>query len=234
MINVYIVLTVEGRNTMIVDKTISLGDMLQLIIALVALYMAWIEFQRQKMEKMDTENKRKIIKRVISSVESIKKLPDILSKNEELMNKAMNFLRKYPVDQPEKWDSKALGMTGGMCKEAKNNIDLIRGNDVFEQVSEIYKILVKAEEKFSLSYGYSRYINDMREFIMMKKEFEEVSSNMDELIKKINEGDPFGPNDIVPILNKTCEFLKGFVGKFEIVISHVEELKIKYEESSVV
>ena len=211
------------------DGSLSVGDILQLVLAIAALLIAYYEFKRDKKERDKEKEEKKAMKEL---VDGITKLEDIKTACEEYkrkLEKYNNRLKELPLDKPQEWGADDLRAASAGLHDALELFNKLFERKVFDNYRNVYEDLLKNEERFSMSYGFSRYINGFRDFLSLEKMIKQIS---EEIAKLRDEKTDIGPNGLMSIWDSCYEFSREFLNKANVLIPLIDELGLKYSKQN--
>lgn len=196
------------------------------LLALIGVVIAILQYKneirenkRKKEQALVEEKNINMIKKIATQTESVKKFHKIQECKEKIgpsIGDPMNFPKLFPLFQ---------------------EMSLFY-DDFLEEIEPLYKQLVVNESSFSVSYGYGRYIDTFREFLLSKKDSEEFVK-MIFILSKINISGE-GIDDKNVLQQNRDYFLKVYsecnilfeklCDNVDKVVAMVNEIKIKYED----
>lgn len=194
------------------------------LLALIGVIIAVLQYKNDKRESkrkqeaaLLEEKNIRLIKDIAVQTKSVNKFDEIRDCKEKIgpyLNNLGNFPELFPLSQEL-----------AVCY-----------NELLSEIEPLYKQLVINESSFSVSYGYGRYIDAFREFLVSKKDCKEFAS----MIYALSEINVSGEGIDEQELQKNREIFAKIYNKFVIqfqklcdnvdkVVVLVEEIRIKYE-----
>ena len=187
-----------------------------IIIAALQFRIERIEYRRERERENETQKKKQVMKRISSQTESVGVLVELTDK--------VNKLSRLPFS-PE-INGEWFSMVQEVCLEYDKCKSCIES---------LYAELLTNESEFSLSYGYGRYIDAFREYLLLDVDVEIMGKNislMDHLSKQYAElqskGEKVNPEAYFNARNE----IKATVSKLNLLLRNIvlliNEIKIKY------
>ena len=213
------------------ETSLSVGDIFQIILAAIGLYIAWREYERSRREKKDEQMRKETVGQVLSAVNGIEEKFDEIIPKLKMIKNITDRLMCYPSDKPQEWPKESLMPLGGAIKEVDGVIGYIEKEEFFSKIRKIYELLVLNEDKFSMSYGYSRYIDALREYLKLENMRNGVKDELNPIIQSIMNKEPLQPKVLINFLGKNSDFLEQFESQTENILSLIKELQIRYQKN---
>lgn len=187
-----------------------------IIIAALQFRIERIEYRRERERENETQKKKQVMKRISSQTESVGVLVELTDK--------VNKLSRLPFS-PE-INGEWFSMVQEVCLEYDKCKSCIES---------LYAELLTNESEFSLSYGYGRYIDAFREYLLLDVDVEIMGKNillMDHLSKQYAELQSKGEKVNSEAYFNARNEIKATVSKLNLLLRNIvlliNEIKIKY------
>lgn len=190
---------------------------LGLLIAIIQIISEMREKRKDKKEEKKMNDEKNILIRLA------KTNTELLSTIDEFNNfyKAVEIVNTPEADATEKLQIYINAVAGCINKYV----------DFINQVYVIYRIMLRNEERFSMSYGFGRYIDAYRGFLQSRDIVRYAHSSYDELcefIKGYNANpDPIG---LAEHCDKVLQYMNRLKDALMFIVPYAEELNLKYSE----
>lgn len=198
-------------------------SVINIVIAVIGIIIAFLQFKierlerkRERIKEQEAKNKEAIMRNIAEQTKSLDELEKCLNTIKTFSE--MNFT-------PEK-EGELFSLFQDACLWYRKSSKIIES---------LYSELVKNEAEFSLSYGYGRYIDAFREFLLLDYKVEKIANDitlMFQLAKKYTEEQASGEKidvsryfeereDVFGIFNELGEYSRN-------ILMLVKEIRIKY------
>lgn len=197
-------------------------DIVGIVLAVIGVIIAVLQFRIDKRESKKEEEKEQERQNKVKIMESIVEKTNCLEDLDDLLTKA-----KATTGLNEKDMGELFNHLQNICLMYKKS---------YKEIGDIYYQLVKNESEFSLSYGYGRYIDVFRDYLLFSQEMDKVVNDifaMDAIAKKNAEAQRNGEEVDISYFdyrNHAIETMKLLDVKLTNVKALIEEIKIKYTE----
>lgn len=189
-----------------------------IILAVIGSVIAIVQIIGEIREKKKTKREER---RVDEEREIIRTLAIC---NQELVS-TINSLNKYN-DSVKSLD----GSTDGLQRFTDSMHRFIEDyNKLMEYVNNIYRKMLQNEERFSMSYGFSRYINVFRVFVQSKKILINTAMAREDFYKYIeSHRESSNPEELVKYANCINSQINILMGYLKEILPYSEEIELKY------
>ncbi len=213
------------------DPSFTIADILSLILTIAATYIAVMEYRRSSRETKEEEERKKGIHSILNKLSSIDSLYDDFESFSNGVSTVYPHVRKMSPDNPSSWSNGQLQLAGMLLGRFHSNIEKALQNTETNKngaLKELYEILLQYEDRFSMSYGYNRYIEVMGGFFLAKDNLADLNKRLDAFIKKITSDEVIGPADMVDMLSECYKTTNEYLISLQKTAFAVNELKLKY------
>ena len=215
------------------DCSFSLNEALQLLIALLALFIAWIEFRKMREEDKIKKANEVSLELILASLDDTDNLLLEIQQMYGKMSKTYYMFNKMgvPTKEPRSWTSEECYLAGAVLHYPKKCYEEILEkypDGYVPQLKSLYEHLVKSESMFSMSYGYGRFIDQLRPIISQGLQIKEMKESIDKL-----STESFDNYDIINVINKNKLFLDELVTNYKKLSPYITELVIRSKNEKV-
>lgn len=184
----------------------NINSIVNIIIALAALLIAYFQYKDQRMKKREEMKKETLIRDIISECSSIYGIKDEIEKSFRILSD----VEKNSTERVSKY-----------LPEVQNI--LVHIKDFDKTLKNVYSELVKNESMFSLSYGYGRYIDAFRIYLS-----KDMAGKSAEIVFKLFDSMKHDQSKCDKLFESLVDSMNENYTEIKKLIPYIDEIRIRY------
>lgn len=196
-------------------------------LAVLGIIIAIVQLNIDKRQKREEEKMRE------KSEEEKNIIIDLLNQSEGVMGAINAFAEEINlINEKANVEGAGLVMLQSMMNSGPimiNEYDKVRKN-----LLAVYKKILQNEERFSLSYGFNRYIDAFRNFCLNDVEVNQMRfafAILVDFVKHNQNKDSFDSKKLIELMNNFQKESFDCMKQLQDIDLYIKELKLKYEKN---
>ena len=196
-------------------------------LAVLGIIIAIVQLNIDKRQKREEEKMRE------KSEEEKNIIIDLLNQSEGVMGAINAFAEEINlINEKANVEGAGLVMLQSIINSGPiiiNEYDKVRKN-----LLAVYKKILQNEERFSLSYGFNRYIDAFRNFCLNDVEVNQMRfafAILVDFVKHNQNKDSFDSKKLIELMNNFQKESFDCMKQLQDIDLYIKELKLKYEKN---